>query len=188
MLCVGRAQHRPEEGPFGICGQEARGEDPPEAAVGGRAAVGDRRLLLQPVPAEEAVGLEGAGALASARVLSSETDQIADRIGFRTIKTAGTDILLNDKPVFLRGICIHEENPMRGGRAYSVEDARMLLGWAKELNANFVRLAHYPHNEHMARVADELGLMVWEEIPVYWAIQWENADTLHLAQAQLTEF
>jgi len=32
----------------------------------------------------------------------------------------------------------------------SVEDARMLLGWAKELNANFVRLAHYPHNEHMA--------------------------------------
>jgi len=120
-------------------------------------------------------------------VLASETDQIADRIGFRTIKTAGTDILLNDKPVFLRGICIHEENPMRGGRAYSVEDARMLLGWAKELNANFVRLAHYPHNEHMARVADELGLMVWEEIPVYWAIQWENADTLHLAQSQLTE-
>jgi beta-glucuronidase len=120
-------------------------------------------------------------------VLSSETDQIADRIGFRTIKTAGTDILLNDKPVFLRGICIHEENPIRGGRAYSVEDARMLLGWAKELNANFVRLAHYPHNEHMARVADELGLMVWEEIPVYWAIQWENADTLHLAQSQLAE-
>jgi beta-glucuronidase len=120
-------------------------------------------------------------------VLSSKTDQIADRIGFRTIKTAGTDILLNDKPVFLRGICIHEENPIRGGRAYSVEDARMLLGWAKELNANFVRLAHYPHNEHMARVADELGLMVWEEIPVYWAIQWKNADTLHLAQSQLTE-
>jgi hypothetical protein len=29
-------------------------------------------------------------------------------------------------------------------------------GWAKELNANFVRLAHYPHNEHMARGADEL--------------------------------
>ena len=39
----------------------------------------------------------------------------------------------------------------------------------------------------MARVADEPGLMVWEEIPVYWAIQWENADTLHLAQTQLTE-
>ena len=69
---------------------------------------------------------------------------------------------------------------MRGGRAYSVEDARMLLGWARELNANFVRLAHYPHNEHMARVADELGLMVWEEIPVYWAIQWENLSLIHI--------
>ena len=61
-------------------------------------------------------------------VLSSETDQIADRVGFRTIKTRGTDILPYDKPVFLRGICIHEENPLRGGRAYSVEGARMLLG------------------------------------------------------------
>ena len=41
-----------------------------------------------------------------------------------------------------------------------------------------MRLAHYPHNEHMARVADELGLMVWEEVPVYWTIQWENPQTL----------
>jgi beta-glucuronidase len=37
-------------------------------------------------------------------------------------------------------------------------------------NANLVRLAHYPPNEHMARVADELGLMVWEKIPVCWII------------------
>ena len=51
-------------------------------------------------------------------VLASETDPIADRIGFRTIKTASTDILLNDRPVFMRGISIHEESPMRGGRAY----------------------------------------------------------------------
>ena len=85
-------------------------------------------------------------------------------------------------PVFLRGISLHEENPLRGGRAYSVEDARLLLGWAKELGCNFVRLAHYPHNEHMARVADELGLMVWEEVPVYWTIQWENPQTLANAQ------
>ena len=77
-------------------------------------------------------------------VLASETDQISGRVGLRTIKTRGTDILLNDRPVFLRGICIYEENPMRGGRAYSVEDARMLLGWAKELNANFVRLEGAP--------------------------------------------
>jgi beta-glucuronidase len=114
-------------------------------------------------------------------------DRVSDRVGFRTIATRGGEILLNGRPVFLRGISIHEENPMRGGRAYSAEDARLLLGWAQELGCNFVRLAHYPHNEHMARVADELGLMVWEEIPVYWTIAWENPDTLQNAQNQLTE-
>jgi beta-glucuronidase len=119
--------------------------------------------------------------------ISAGNDVVTDRIGFRNIEVRGTDILLNDKPIFLRGISLHEENPMRGGRAYSPEDARMLLGWAKELGCNFVRLAHYPHNEYMARVADELGLMLWEEVPVYWTIQWENAQTLANAQAQLTD-
>ncbi len=119
--------------------------------------------------------------------VSASTDQVTDRIGFRTIEVRGTDILLNGKPVFLRGISLHEENPLRGARAYSEQDARLLLGWAKELNCNFVRLAHYPHNEHMARMADELGLMLWEEIPVYWTIEWENAATLQNAQAQLTD-
>src|SRR5688500_19203574 len=52
---------------------------------------------------------------------------------------------------FLRGICMHEEAPFRGGRAYSREDALTLLGWARELGANFVRLAHYPHNELIVR-------------------------------------
>ncbi len=119
-------------------------------------------------------------------IVSSETDKVAENIGFRSLEVKGTEILLNGSPMFLRGICIHEENPVRGGRAYSVEDARLLLNWAKELNCNYVRLAHYPHNENMARVADELGILVWEEIPVYWTIQWENAATLENAKNQLT--
>jgi beta-glucuronidase len=119
--------------------------------------------------------------------ISAANDVVTDRIGFRNIQVRGTDILLNNKPVFLRGISLHEENPMRGGRAYSREDARMLLGWAKELGCNFVRLAHYPHNEFMARTADEMGIMLWEEVPVYWTIQWENAATLANATTQLTD-
>lgn len=118
-------------------------------------------------------------------VFSTVDDRTTDRMGFRTVSTDGPEILLNGKPVFLRGISIHEENPLRGGRAHSLEDARLLLGWAKELGCNFVRLAHYPHNEHMARVADEMGIMVWEEVPVYWTISWENPDTLANAQSQL---
>jgi len=119
--------------------------------------------------------------------IDAETDQVRDQIGFRSIETRGTEILLNGRPIFLRGICIHEEAPFRGGRAYSREDAQTLLGWAKELGANFVRLAHYPHNEFMVREADRLGIMVWSEIPVYWTILWENPATLENARNQLSE-
>lgn len=120
-------------------------------------------------------------------VITSETDEVKDNIGFRSIGTRGTDILLNGAPVFLRGISIHEESPVHPGRAWSEEDARTLLSWAKELGCNFVRLAHYPHNETMLRTADRLGLMVWAEVPVYWNIQWENPETLHNAKSQLKE-
>jgi beta-glucuronidase len=117
----------------------------------------------------------------------SETDKVTDQIGFRSIAVRGTDILLNGKPVFLRGISMHEEAPTRLGRSWSADDARTLLGWAKELGCNFVRLAHYPYDEAMLRMADQLGVLVWEEVPVYWMIEWENPQTLHNAQTQLKE-
>ena len=117
----------------------------------------------------------------------ARTDHVEDRIGFRTLETSGPDILLNGKPIFLRGISLHEQAPLREGRAFSEADGRTLLGWAQELGANFVRLAHYPHNEHALRLADELGLLVWAEIPVYWTIDWENPATLANAKNQLSE-
>lgn len=120
-------------------------------------------------------------------VIESETDRVTDLIGFRTIETRGVDILLNGTPIFLRGVSIHEEAPIRGGRAFSEADARTLLGWAREMGCNFVRLAHYPHNEHMLRIADEMGLMVWSEIPVYWTILWDRPATLRNAKQQLAE-
>src|SRR5713101_8836734 len=97
--------------------------------------------------------------------IASETDQVIESIGFRSIEVRGTDIVLNGKSVFLRGISLHEEAPMRPGRAWGDDDARTLLSWAKELGCNFVRLAHYPHNEAMLRMADQMGLMVWGEVP-----------------------
>lgn len=120
-------------------------------------------------------------------VISSGDDRVEDKIGFRTIETRGVDLLLNGKPIFLRGVDIHGEAPMRQGRGLNEADARVLLGWAKELNCNFVRLAHYPHPEVMTRMADEMGLLVWSEIPVYWTIQWENPRTYALAEQQLVE-
>jgi beta-glucuronidase len=118
-------------------------------------------------------------------VLSSGADKVHDSIGFRTIETRGSQILLNRKPIFLRGISLHAEAPIRGGRAFSQQDAETLLGWAHELGCNFVRLTHYPHAENMTRLADRMGLLVWSEIPVYWDIDWENPATLQNAKSQL---
>jgi beta-glucuronidase len=120
-------------------------------------------------------------------VLSGEGDTVSDEIGFRTIEVRGTQIVLNGKPIFLRGICLHEEAPFRSGRAFSGEDDATLLNWTKELGANFVRLAHYPHNEEMIRLADRMGLLVWEEVPAYWDIDWKNPATLENAKAQLRD-
>jgi beta-glucuronidase len=119
--------------------------------------------------------------------ITARQDTVSDLIGFRTIQTRGSEILLNGEPVYLRGISIHEQAPLREGRANSMQDVRTLLDWAKELNCNFVRLAHYPHNEYMLRTADELGLMVWSEIPVYWTIHWEDEQTYRNAENQLSE-
>ena len=120
--------------------------------------------------------------------LSTQTDEMTDRVGFRIIEARGNELWLNGKKIFCRGICIHEEKPLGGGgRSCTEEDARTLLGWVKELNGNFVRLAHYPHNETMIRTAEEIGIMVWSEIPVYWHIDWNNPDTYANAVNQLTE-
>lgn len=119
--------------------------------------------------------------------ISAGADTVRDRIGFRTVSVSKGEILLNGSPVFLRGISIHEERPTGGGRIHSEEHAETVLGWAKELDANFVRLAHYPHDEFMPRVADRLGLLVWEEIPVYWAVDFESPRTLLRARRQMTE-
>ncbi|MEP1144515.1 MAG: glycoside hydrolase family 2 TIM barrel-domain containing protein [Henriciella sp.] len=121
--------------------------------------------------------------------LTSGDDVWTDRIGFRTIEVVGEDILLNGEPIFLRGISVHEEeigaNPVRN---MTEANARALLLEVRDgLNGNFVRLAHYPHSEVMTRMADELGLIVWSEIPVYWRIDWDNAETLNVAKSMIRE-
>jgi beta-glucuronidase len=107
-------------------------------------------------------------------IIQSETDSVTDNIGFRNIETRGAKILLNGKPLFLKGVNIHEENPIKAAKAFCESDALMLLNWAKELGCNFVRLAHYPHSEYMVQQAEKMGLMVWDEIPVYQHIEFST--------------
>lgn len=117
----------------------------------------------------------------------ANADRLNDDIGFRTIEVRGTEILLNGNPIFLRGISIHGEAPIRGGRAVNDQDDQTLLRWAKEMGANFVRLPHYPQGARMLRQADRMGLLAWEEVPVYWAIEFDNPAVLAKAQQQLSE-
>lgn len=114
------------------------------------------------------------------------TDQIRDRVGFREIRVEGMDILLNGQPVFLRGISCHEES-VSNGKALTDEERIENIQLAKELGCNFMRVAHYPHNERMAQLADELGMLLWEEVPVYWIIDFASEDTYQDAENQLKE-
>ena len=113
--------------------------------------------------------------------------QFEEEIGFRCIETRGQEILLNGEPIFLRGIAMHEESVRHPGRAYGPEDAAAAVSLIKELNCNFVRLAHYPHNEYMVRAAERSGLIIWSEIPVYHDIAFDNPETLASAKQQLNE-
>lgn len=116
-------------------------------------------------------------------------DTLRERIGFRTIAVRGSEILLNGQPVFLRGISLHEEeigpNP---ARRLDATAARRLLAEVKDgLHGNYVRLSHYPHNETLLRAADEMGLLVWSEIPVYWTVDWDSPAVLDKARRMQAE-
>ena len=120
-------------------------------------------------------------------IIKGKTDTLTDNIGFRSIEVQGNQVLLNKNPIFLKAVNIHEENPNKRARAYSQEDARELLGSAKELGCNFVRLVHYPHNENMVKEAEKMGLMVWNELPVYQHIQFSDRLVPHKLEQMLQE-
>lgn len=117
---------------------------------------------------------------------SCGTDRVDERIGFRTIEARETDILLNGETIRLKGVCVHEDD-LALGKVSTEDDVRRRLRHVKELGGNFLRLSHYPHHEHVARIADEMGLLLWAEIPVYWAIAFDNPDTYADAENQLRE-
>ncbi|MFN7281581.1 MAG: glycoside hydrolase family 2 TIM barrel-domain containing protein, partial [Brevundimonas sp.] len=121
--------------------------------------------------------------------LEAAGDRWSDRVGFRTIETRGREILLNGRPRFLKGIAMHEERlGAEGGRIRTEAEARALLTEVKALGCDFVRLAHYPHGEATLRLADEMGLIVWSEIPVYWEdVAYTSSATLSLGRQMMSE-
>lgn len=119
--------------------------------------------------------------------LGSGADHLTDDIGFRDIRVDGTRILLNGRPVFLYGTNIHAEAPYRTGRVCTDQDVEHIFSFLKDLHANFARLAHYPHDERMERMADRRGVMLWSEIPLWQRIAFDNPAVYAKADAMLHE-
>jgi beta-glucuronidase len=118
--------------------------------------------------------------------LTYNADRVRDRAGFREIRAAGHDIFLNGKKIFLKGISVHEDH-LRLGKTTTDDIIRSTIRDLKELNGNYLRLAHYPHSRRFAEIASEEGVLLWEEIPVYWAVAFDDRRAYEDAENQLAE-
>ena len=119
--------------------------------------------------------------------LTSGEDRLTDSIGFRDIRVDGTRLLLNGQSIFLQGANAHAEAPIRTGRVDSDLDVSRIFAYLTEMNANFVRLCHYPHDERMERMADKTGILVWSEIPLWQHITFEKPEVYAKADFMLKE-
>jgi beta-galactosidase len=106
------------------------------------------------------------------------TDTLTERFGFRQVRFTTTGFYLNGKALKLRGLNRHQSFPYIGyalGKAAQVRDAEILK---HELRVNMVRTSHYPQSKYFLNRCDELGLLVFEEIPGWQHIgdkAWQDA-------------
>jgi beta-glucuronidase len=89
-------------------------------------------------------------------------DDLIDRVGFRQVRLSGKQLLLNGRPLRLRGYNRHEDHALFGN-ALPVEAMMLDLQLLADLGCNFVRTAHYPNDLRFLDLCDELGVYVWEE-------------------------
>lgn len=106
--------------------------------------------------------------------------------GIRQIEIKSGYILLNKKAVKLKGVSLHEEY-LPYGRTIPSEKRREDLKRIKSLGFNSVRTAHYPHDESLIEIADDIGILILEEIPVYWDCNYKNRETFKLAARMMRD-
>ena len=94
-------------------------------------------------------------------------DNIEKRFGVREFGVAGQKVLLNGEEVKLVGCAKHDEYPLTG-RTVTREQLMKDYDLLRQMNANFVRLSHYPHNQLEHEVLDELGMVAISEIPLVY--------------------
>ena len=89
-------------------------------------------------------------------------DDWIDRIGFRTVEVKGKQVLLNGKAVRIKGFCRHEDHPQYGC-ALPSQAIAYDLQMIQDMGGNSVRTSHYPNDELLLDMCDEMGILVWEE-------------------------
>ncbi|MBR1795630.1 MAG: hypothetical protein IJ755_10125, partial [Bacteroidales bacterium] len=97
--------------------------------------------------------------------LKAGSDLASTEVGFRYFSVdREKGFSLNGKPYPLRGVCMHQDLDGKA-TALSTEDYDRDYAIVKELGCNFLRLAHYPHNDYAFRICDRMGIVVQTEIP-----------------------
>ncbi|HEX9653212.1 MAG TPA: beta-glucuronidase [bacterium] len=117
----------------------------------------------------------------------SLVDEYTIDIGIREVRVTDTQLLLNGKPIFLKGFGRHEDFAVLGkglSHPLLVKDFNLM----KWLGANSFRTSHYPYSEEAMQMADRLGFLVIDEVPaVSLNFKYVNKNTLASHQRQMTE-
>lgn len=91
-----------------------------------------------------------------------ETDDLIERVGFRTVEVRNTKIYLNGEEIYLKGFNRHEDYAV-DGCAVTLQHMVQDMDLMQDMNANAVRTCHYPNDERFLDLCDERGIFVWEE-------------------------
>ena len=97
-----------------------------------------------------------------------KTDEYTEKVGFRSIRfDAKNGFFLNEKNTKLKGVCIHHDAGALGA-AVPREVWLRRLQKLKEVGCNAIRMSHYPHQDYIYELCDELGLLVQDEAFDEW--------------------
>ena len=108
-------------------------------------------------------------------VISTECDAYSQRFGIRSVCVDGDRLLLNGKPIYLKGFGMHEDFFILGKGLCSALNVRNfeLLRW---IGANSVRTSHYPYSDEFMDLADEYGILVIDEVPAVGMNWWDEVE------------
>ncbi|NOG52915.1 MAG: hypothetical protein HND57_01065 [Planctomycetes bacterium] len=142
------------------------GEDTPPGPLPGKEGKGHRLSLLPSGPGLMGVrvAIECRDATSGQWVLS---DEVCERVGFRTVETDGRHVLLNGEPIFLRGMLHWGHEPRHIAPAPTPGQVRAEMEQLLAMGFNCICLCMWYAPRYFYEIADELGMLIWQEHPCW---------------------